>query len=251
MDVFIVGSGTCVPSLRRGSPGTVVRVGNSTILLDSGSGTLRELLKIPVSFKEIDCLLYSHLHPDHTADLVPFLFASNYGSEEMRTRRLSIIGPIGMNRFYQRLKLAYGKWIIPRGCRLDLIEISSEKLNFADFSLQGFPLLHSDHSVGFRIKSQDGKVIAYSGDTDYCPNLVELARRVDLLILECSFPDDRKVEGHLTPSLAARVAHEAECRKLLLTHFYPPCDDCDIAKIVGGQYKGEVILAEDLMKVVV
>ena len=251
MEVYIIGSGTCVPSLRRGSPGTVIRVGNSTILLDSGSGTLRELLKVAVSFKEIDCLLYSHLHPDHTADFVPFLFASNYGSEKMRTRRLSIIGPVGMTQFYQRLKLAYGKWIIPKGYRLDLAEISGEKLNFADFSLQGFPLLHSDHSVGFRIKSQDGEVVAYSGDTDYCPNLVELARKVDLLILECSFPDDKKVEGHLTPLLAGRVAREAECKKLLLTHFYPPCDDCDIVKIVERQYSGEVILAEDLMKVVV
>ena len=169
----------------------------------------------------------------------------------MRTKRLSIIGPVGMTQFYQRLKLTYGKWIIPKSYSLDITEISGEKLNFADFSLQGFPLLHSDHSVGFRIKSQDGKVVAYSGDTDYCPNLVELARKVDLLILECSFPDDKKVEGHLTPSLAGRVAREAECRRLLLTHFYPPCDDCNIVKIVESQYSGEVMLAEDLMKVVV
>ena len=88
MEVYIIGSGTCVPSLRRGSPGTVIRVGNSTILLDSGSGTLRELLKVDVSFKEIDCLLYSHLHPDHTAYFVTFLFATHYGIENITTRML-------------------------------------------------------------------------------------------------------------------------------------------------------------------
>ena len=72
-----------------------------------------------------------------------------------------------------------------------------------------------------------------------------------VLILECSSPDDMKIDGHLTPSLAGRVARETECKRLLLTHFYPPCDDCDIVKIVESQYSGEVILAEDLMKVVV
>ena len=71
------------------------------------------------------------------------------------------------------------------------------------------------------------------------------------MILECSLPDDRKVEGHLTPSLAGQVARESECKRLLLTHFYPPCDDHDIVKIVKGQYAGEVMLAEDLMKVIV
>lgn len=251
MEVYIIGSGTGVPSLRRGSPGTIIRVGNSIVLLDSGSGTLRRLLEVNIDFKEICYLLYSHLHPDHTSDLVPFLFASKYGSEKMRTKELHIIGPVGIAEFYRRLKLAYGEWIVPQSFKLDLMEIAHEELNFTDFNLQGFSLVHSDHSVGFRLKSKEGKVAAYSGDTDYCPNLIELARGVDLLILECSFPDDRKVEGHLTPSLAGHVAREAECKRLLLTHFYPPCDDYDVMKIVKKHYSGEVILAEDLMKIFV
>ena len=102
-----------------------------------------------------------------------------------------------------------------------------------------------------RPKSPEGKVVAYSGDTDYCPNLIELAKGVDLLILECSLPDDMKIDGHLTPSLAGRVARETECKRLLLTHFYPPCDKYDIVEIVKKQYKGEVKLAEDLMRIVV
>jgi len=251
MEVYIIGSGTCVPSLRRGSPGTVIRCGNSMMLLDSGSGTLRRLLEVDIDFKEIDYLLYSHLHPDHTSDLVPFLFASNYGSEKMRTKELHIIGPVGITEFYRALKRAYGKWIVPQSYRINFMEIADEELNFTDFTLQGFSLVHSDHSVGFRLKSREGKIVAYSGDTDYCPNLIELARGVDLLILECSFPDERKVEGHLTPSLAGHVAREAKCRRLLLTHFYPPCDDHDVKKIVKGKYSGDVILAEDLMKIVV
>jgi ribonuclease BN (tRNA processing enzyme) len=57
------------------------------------------------------------------------------------------------------------------------------------------------------------------------------------------------VEGHLTPTLAGRVAREAECKRLVLTHFYPPCDELDITRIVEKEYSGEIILAEDLMKI--
>ena len=60
-----------------------------------------------------------------------------------------------------------------------------------------------------------------------------------------------KVDGHLTPSLAGRVARETHCKRLVLTHFYPPCDSHDLAGVVKEQYGGDVILAEDLMRIVV
>ena len=131
------------------------------------------------------------------------------------------------------------------------MEMKDKEIAFSDFRLQGFHLEHSDHSIGFRVMTPGGKAVSYSGDTDYCPNLILLARATDLLILECSFPDGSKVEGHLTPSLAGRVAREARCKRLLLTHFYPPCDDYDVKRAVESQYSGEVIVAEDLMKLVV
>ena len=251
MEIYTVGSGTGVPSLRRGSPATVIRTGKSVMLLDSGSGTLRRMLEVDIDFSEIDYLLYSHFHPDHTADLVPFLFASNYGSERRRTRELYLIGHEGIARFYEGLKDVYGQWVIPQGYTLNIVEMKDKEMAFSDFRLQGFHLEHSDHSIGFRVTTPGGKAVAYSGDTDYCPNLILLAREVDLLILECSFPDDRKVEGHLTPSLAGRVAREAGCKRLVLTHLYPPCDDYDVMGAVENQYSGEVIVAEDLMKLVI
>jgi len=251
MEIYTVGSGTGVPSLRRGSPATVIRTGTSVMLLDSGSGTLRRLLEVDIDFSEIDYLLYSHFHPDHTADLVPFLFASNYGSERKRTRELYLIGHEGIARFYEGLKDVYGQWVIPQGFTLNIMEMKGEEIAFSDFSLQGFHLEHSDHSIGFRVTTPGGGAVAYSGDTDYCPNLILLAREADLLILECSFPDDRKVEGHLTPSLAGRVAREAGCKRLLLTHLYPPCDDYDVKGAVESQYAGTVVVAEDLMKLII
>ena len=110
-------------------------------------------------------------------------------------------------------------------------------------------MAHLPESVGYRIELKDGKSMAISGDTDYCKNMIDLALEVDLLILECSFPDEKKVEGHLTPSLAGRIGSESRCKKLLLIHFYPVCDQFDILKQVREVYRGEVIMGEDLMRI--
>jgi len=107
---------------------------------------------------------------------------------------------------------------------------------------------HMEESVAYRMEFQDGKSLVISGDTDYCQNIIALARESDLLVLECSFPNGKKVEGHLTPAFAGRIASESRCKRLLLTHFYPVCDQFDILTQCRETYAGEVILAEDLLR---
>ena len=91
--------------------------------------------------------------------------------------------------------------------------------------------------------------MVYSGDTDFSHNLVNLSRNADLLICESALPDDLKVKGHLTPSLAGEIASLANVRKLVLTHFYPECDLVDIEKQCRKTFAGPLVLAEDLMKI--
>jgi len=76
-----------------------------------------------------------------------------------------------------------------------------------------------------------------------------LARGADLLICESALPDDLKVEGHLTPSRAGKIAAKADVRKLVLTHFYPECDQVDVEKECRKTFGGPLILAEDLMRI--
>jgi ribonuclease BN (tRNA processing enzyme) len=104
--------------------------------------------------------------------------------------------------------------------------------------------------MAVRIESAAGRSAVYSGDSEYCANLVEISHNADLLILECSFPEDMPCVGHLSPTLAGRVARESQCKKLLLTHFYPPCDSSDLLTPLRNEFSGEVLLAEDLMRVV-
>jgi ribonuclease BN (tRNA processing enzyme) len=133
---------------------------------------------------------------------------------------------------------------------LTIKEISREGLVYRDLRILSKPVAHIAESIGYRIEFKDGRSMAVSGDTDYCQNMIDLASGVDILVLECSFPEGKKVEGHLTPSLAGRIALESRCRKLLLTHFYPICDQFDMVGQCRQVFPGEIILGEDRMRII-
>ena len=246
-ELIIIGSGTGIPSLRRSSPGVVVLSDSTKLLIDSGPGALRKMLEVGITYQDIDILLYTHIHPDHVSDLVYVLFACKY-ADLPREKELFCIGGAGFRSYFEKLKNLYGSWIEPQSYRLTIKEISEEPLFYRDLRILSKPMAHIFQSVGYRIEFNNGKSIAFSGDTDYCQNIVDLAFEVDLLVLECSFPDKKKVEGHLTPSLAGRIAVESHCKKLLLTHLYPVCDQFNILGECKNTFQGEVILGEDLMR---
>ena len=250
MELIILGSGTGVPSLKRGSPGFLVKSENQSLLLDGGSGTLQKMLQAGVTYKDLDAVLYTHIHPDHCADLVPLIFACKY-QEEPRQKDLLIMGGGGFRDYFEGLRWVHGSWIESQTFHIHMFEVAADEVTIGDLQVKALPLDHMLGSVGYRITSPQGRSLVYSGDTDYCPNIVELAMGADLLLLECSFPEGRKVPGHLTPALAGRIAHEAECKRLCLTHFYPPCDHADIKGMCRQVFKGEVILAEDMMRITI
>jgi ribonuclease BN (tRNA processing enzyme) len=247
-ELIVIGSGTGIPSLRRGSPGLFISTDNTKILIDSGPGTLRKMLEAGITYRDPDLLLYTHLHPDHTADLVPTLFACKYG-DLPREKDLLCVGGVGFKTFFEKLEKVFGSWIEPQSYDWTIREIFKEPILYRDLKIFSKPMAHISGSVGYRIEWKGGKSLAISGDTDYCQNVVDLGFEVDLLVLECSFPDRKKVEGHLTPFLAGRIAFESHCKKLLLTHLYPVCDQFDILSQCKQVYQGDIIIAEDMMKV--
>jgi ribonuclease BN (tRNA processing enzyme) len=248
--ITIIGSGTCVPRLDRSACAVLVETGRSKILLDLGPGTIRRLLEYGVTIFELSHILVSHFHPDHTSELVPLLFATKYPDANARKRKLEVIGGSGLKSFYQGLQAVYGQWIeLPREqLAIQELEISIEdSLKFDDFQVTARPVNHRPESLAYRIQVRGGISMVYSGDTDECDALAELADGTDLLICESAMPDQNKVCGHLTPSLAGAIASRAKAKRLVLTHLYPPCDAVDIVKQAHNTYKGPVVVAEDLM----
>jgi ribonuclease BN (tRNA processing enzyme) len=248
MEVVILGSGTGVPTAKRSAPGLVVKIEGKPVLFDSGSGVIYQLPKAGIDYYEIDHIFYTHIfHPDHVNDLAAILFANKYNSPR-RKKTLNITGPRGVENFYKNIQKLFPIFK-EMPFKVNIREVRDDQIRLNSISIISKPLFHQRvDCVGYRVEFR-GKVVVYTGDTSYCVNLIGLAKSADLLISECSFPEEFKVEGHLFPRLAGKIATEARVKKLLLTHLYPPCDDYDIKREVKKVFQGEVILAEDLMKV--
>lgn len=250
MRITILGSGTCIPRLDRRASAVLVEIGAAKILLDIGLGTLHRLLECGITIFDLTHIFISHFHPDHTCELVPLIFAIKYPDGPNRSNPLCIFGGTGIAKLYQGLQNAYGQWIVLPENQLVIKEITASQdgmLEFDHFTVTTRPVLHRPESIAYRIQSRKGPSIVYSGDTDECDALTELAVETDLMICESAMPDGQKVPGHLTPSIAGRIAAGAGAKQLVLTHLYPPCDQVDIVKQARSTYKGPVIAAEDLM----
>ncbi|MBI3323078.1 MAG: hypothetical protein HYZ95_01280, partial [Candidatus Omnitrophica bacterium] len=177
--------------------------------------------------------------------------------EPARTKPLVVYGPKGLSRLYRRLNTAFEGWIAPKTYRLTLKEVGETTLRLpaqgaagqaglGGYTVRTKRMRHAGgRALGYRLQAR-GKSLAYSGDTDVCPAIVTLGRDADLLILECSVTDERKVAGHLTPTACGQIAALARCRHLLLTHFYPVFLGYNILRRVRRRYGGRLTLARDL-----
>ncbi|MEW6387049.1 MAG: ribonuclease Z [Thermodesulfobacteriota bacterium] len=245
MELIVLGSGTGVPYLRRGAPALAVKAGARLILLDLGSGACRALLRYGLNFSQIDVIALTHLHPDHLGDLVPFLFATRYSLGYTRKEPFDFLVARGFREFYGHLQGAFGQWVEPPPGLMRLRELNPdglEEVAWEGLVIKSAPTNHTPGSLAYRLEAE-GRSLVYSGDTDESDSLVALAQGADLLVLECSNPF--KVPGHLTPLEAGRLAARAEVKRLLLTHFYPPCDEVDVVALAAAEFSGEIIRGED------
>lgn len=245
MELTVIGSGTGVPSLRRGSPCLAVKAAGRLLVLDLGAGSLRSLLGYGLDFSAIDVLALTHLHPDHVGDLIPFLFATRYSLGYTRREPFRLLAARGFARFHQRLLEAFGGWVEPPPGLMDLRELSPDgpdEVREDGLVILSAPTNHTAGSLAYRVETE-GRSLVYSGDTDLSDSLVDLARGADLLVLEAANPF--KVPGHLTPAEAGGLAARAGAQRLLLTHFYPPCDAVDVAALAAQEFAGEILRAED------
>jgi ribonuclease BN (tRNA processing enzyme) len=246
VEITVVGSGTVVPRLSRRQSCVVVETGEETVFFDLGSGAVRGMLHAKLDPFAVDRIFFTHFHPDHTVDIVPLLFAFKYGAEQERDRPLTLYGPEPFESFFASITDIWGEWML--GDYLtevnELPHTCPSPLDLPSLRVSWGPVKHRPESIAYRLEAENGAFV-YTGDTEYAYSVVELARGAHTLLIECSFPDDSPVPGHLTPSGVARIAREASVERVVLTHIYPPADALDLVQEVGRGFDGEVLVAED------
>ena len=250
MRIVFLGTGTGLPSAERAAPGLLVLADEKMLLVDAGAGTLRQLAKAGYSYEQLDGMLLTHFHPDHVGELVPYLFAARSWADD-RDEPVRLYGPQGLLELLGHLHAAFGRWIEPSPDHVSVAELPvgrNHSFDFGPVRIESMPLPHTPASLGYRLTDSRGRVLAVTGDTDYGPELVALARKADLLVAECSAPDEARIEGHLTPSLVGRAATEAGVARLALVHFYPETKGHDLAAETGKWFNGPVVAAHDFME---
>ena len=124
------------------------------------------------------------------------------------------------------------------------------------------------HSYGYRFDTKDRSIVI-SGDTNYAPGLIALAKGADILVHEIMYlpgldrimarvPNAATLRKHIVDSHTAaedvgRVAAQAQVKTLVLSHFVPG-DDPDItdemwSEGVRKHFKGPIIVGKDLMEI--
>jgi len=244
MRVVILGAGTAIPAIGYSPSGIYVQAGREHLLFDAGPGTAQRLRAAGVSIFDLDRIFLTHYHLDHCLDLASILFALRI-PEPTRTKSLVVYGPPGLKRLYRQLNHAFHGWLTPRSYGLALKELKETTLRLPGYTVTSRRMNHSAPTLGYRVEAGN-KRLAYSGDTDAGLGIVELGRNTHLLILECSVTDERKATGHLTPTACGRIAEQANCRRLALTHFYPVFKGYDIRTRVRRHFRGPLTLARDL-----
>lgn len=246
--LIVLGSGTSVPSARRATSCYLVDPGDGrALLVDLGPGALHRAAAAGYDLDHLAAILITHVHPDHTADLVALQFALMNPIPRRGMDALPVRGAPEVLLLVARLRNAWPRWLAAGPERLDLAAIAPGPVPLPgqDFDVRAFTVAHHASSLGYRLTLPDGCVVAFSGDATEGADLVALGRDADLFVLEAAASESCDLPGHLTARRAGRVAAEAGARSVLLTHFYPPADEEPAEDHCREAFAGEILLAQD------
>ena len=168
----ILGAGGAVPTPSHTPAANWVTVDEHSILLDPGPGALVRLVKsgeAPGGVDQIDRVLLTHLHPDHSGDLVALLFAL-HSPVPQSTEPLEIIGPVGLDRLLEQLRGIYGSWLEPRLRQLVVREIGpgAELEHPGGGRIAAFAVDHpqdrlSAGALGYSFFDATGRLVVFPG----------------------------------------------------------------------------------------
>lgn len=242
----VLGSGTHMASAERGSPGHLVRCGDTLLLVDCGTGSFHGIARAGSTPEELNGCLVTHLHPDHIADLVPLLFRLRNEAKRSGERTFGIYGPPGLAPYLEDLCRLHTPYLEHPNLKLIVKEELDGELSFPGLSVKAFPVAHALPAAGFLFAPEGGGgKIAYSGDTGRSAELIRRSAGAEILVVEASFPNAKGTDLHLTPKEAAEIAAKAGVDTMVLVHLNPGMDSIDIAAECGDQFKGKVIVGRD------
>ncbi|MGQ0542075.1 MAG: MBL fold metallo-hydrolase [Blastocatellia bacterium] len=253
MILTVLGSGTSIPHQQRSSSGYWLETTGGNVLLDCSASAILRMTQESLDWANLDAIWISHFHLDHCGGLAPFLAGTKYAKQmKKRTKPLRIFGAAGLLRLIERFNAVNNYTLFDQPFPLEIVEIESlEKFEIVPgLEAVAMSTPHTEESHALHMRNSGGKTFVYTADTGFTESLATFARKVDLLVIEASFPKDKPGEKHIELAETMYIVRKAEPRKAVLTHLYPEWDTVDFEKEVGKfQPMCEVIRAFDGLKI--
>ncbi|TFD99239.1 MBL fold metallo-hydrolase [Jeotgalibacillus salarius] len=236
MQITTVGFWGGYPGKGEASTGYLIEEDSFKLLLDCGSGVLAQLQRY-ISPEELDAMLITHYHADHTADIGVLHHA------------LLIQHFLQEKDFHVK---AYGHTEDQSG--FDSLQyknlMSSEPyhpdqtLKAGPFSITFLKTIHPVPCYAVRIESESGTMV-FTADSAYQDEFISFAENADLLIAESNFYKgmDAASAGHMTSTEAAHIADQAKVKTLMLSHLPHFGDLNQLLGEAKEVFNGETLLA--------
>jgi ribonuclease BN (tRNA processing enzyme) len=245
----------------------------ATVIVDAGPGTVQRFKQSGARFEDVELILFTHFHVDHSADFPTYIKGSYFTD---RNTNLHIIGPSGnallpsADAFVERMFNAvngvypYLNEYIDHDAQSDYkivphtIPWSEKNLEIrtvyetADYDVKAVSVHHGPlPALGYRIETA-GCVISFTGDMNgSLGRMPALARDSDILVAHNAVPEDATgvaTNLHMKPSYIGAMAAEAGVKQLVLSHLMRRTINRkdETLRIIRQKYKGTVIFPDDL-----
>lgn len=219
--ITFVGSGDAFGSGGRLQTCIHVAGGPASFLIDCGASSLIGLKRMGMDPQSVNLVLLSHLHGDHFGG-IPFMLLDAQFSR--RTAPLTIAGPPGVERrVLDAMEVLFpGSSATPRKFEVRFAEWSAEQpWHFDGLIVRPYPVAHPSGAPPFALRiAMDGKIIAYTGDTEWVETLRSAAQGADLLIAEALFAT-KVVKYHLSLETLRPHLEAIGAKRVILTHMGP------------------------------
>jgi ribonuclease BN (tRNA processing enzyme) len=188
------------------------------VVVDCGASSLVAMKRAGRDPSAAGWVVLSHLHGDHFGGL-PFLVLD--GQFSRRTRPLVVAGPPSTrDRVETAMEALFpGSSAVARRFEVAFVDlVEGTRVEVGPAVVTPFPARHPSGAPAYCLRIEyGGKVIAYSGDTEWTDSLVAVARGADLFVCEAYF-FEKAVRYHLDYRRLARERERLACRRLILTH---------------------------------
>ncbi|MFE9539715.1 MBL fold metallo-hydrolase [Streptomyces sp. NPDC006691] len=213
----VLGCATPYPSVDNPYSGYLVSSEDTHVWADAGTGTLGPLQR-HVQLDELDAIWISHLHADHSADLLTAYYGALYADIRLRAP-IPLYGPPGIA---DRLAAFLTNTPVhsPIESAFAIIELhDGHEAAVGPLKLTSRAVAHGLPAFALRVEAA-GRTLVYSGDTAPCADLTSLTDGYDVLLCEAEsaqMPVERD-QVHHTPEDAGDTASAARAGRLIVTH---------------------------------